>query len=116
HAHGGVSCTRWKPGARSRNPQSLARSRDHLAPQIETQRYLQFAFFDQWSTLRAYCRERGIRIMGDLPIYVAHDSADVWTHPQYFRLDEHGEPIAVAGVPPDYFSATGHLWGNPIYA
>jgi 4-alpha-glucanotransferase len=77
---------------------------------------MQFAFFSQWKALRKYCRERGIRVMGDLPIYVAHDSADVWANPEFFRLNEDGSPKVVAGVPPDYFSATGQLWGNPIYA
>jgi 4-alpha-glucanotransferase len=81
----------------------------------DTQRFWQFEFFRQWGRLRAYARARGIRIMGDLPIYVAGDSADVASHPQLFQLDEAGKPIAVAGVPPDYFSATGQLWGNPLY-
>jgi 4-alpha-glucanotransferase len=114
-AHGGVAWSRWEAGARTRDPRSLARWSDQLRARVEAHRYLQFLFFQQWSALRAYCRERRIRIMGDLPIYVAHDSADVWVHPHYFRLDEDGEPTAVAGVPPDYFSATGQLWGNPIY-
>ena len=65
--------------------------------------------------LKRYCHERNIRLMGDVPIYVAHDSADVWQHPEEFQLDAHGRPTVVAGVPPDYFSATGQLWGNPIY-
>ena len=65
--------------------------------------------------LKKYCRERGIRFMGDIPIYVAHDSADVWAHPELFYLDDEGSPTVVSGVPPDYFSATGQLWGNPIY-
>ena len=78
-------------------------------------RVLQYFFFRQWEAVRRYAVERGIRIMGDLPIYVAHDSADVWSHPELFLLDEHGRPLIVAGVPPDYFSATGQLWGNPIY-
>jgi 4-alpha-glucanotransferase len=72
-------------------------------------------FFEQWQALRAYGRERDIRIIGDIPIYVAHDSADVWANCRYFLLDEHGQPQQIAGVPPDYFSATGQLWGNPIY-
>ena len=72
-------------------------------------------FFVSGSGLKDRCRERRIRIMGDIPIYVAHDSADVWSHPEMFLLDECGKPTVVAGVPPDYFSATGQLWGNPIY-
>ena len=83
--------------------------------QLEYHRFLQFEFFRQWNDLRRYCAERGIRIMGDIPIYVAHDSADVWANPELFQLDSAGRPTAVAGVPPDYFSATGQLWGNPVY-
>ncbi len=79
------------------------------------QKFQQFAFFSQWRELRGHCRERGIRLMGDLPIYVAHDSADVWVNPQYYHLDSEGNSTLVAGVPPDYFSSTGQLWGNPIY-
>ncbi len=81
----------------------------------DAQRYFQFEFFRQWHALKSYANARGIRIMGDLPIYVAGDSADVVSHPELFQLDESGKPLVVAGVPPDYFSATGQLWGNPIY-
>lgn len=81
----------------------------------DTQRYWQFEFFRQWSELKSYANARGIRIMGDLPIYVAADSAEVSCHPELFQVDEQGRPLLVAGVPPDYFSATGQLWGNPIY-
>ncbi len=81
----------------------------------DTQRYWQFEFFRQWCALKSYANARDIRIMGDLPIYVAGDSAEVAYHPELFQLDEHGRPMYVAGVPPDYFSATGQLWGNPIY-
>jgi len=108
--------TSWEPGIRSRDAAAMARMRNELAESIETQQFLQFVFFSQWNSLRRYCRERGIRIMGDLPIYVAHDSADVWANPHYFQLDAGGNPVVVAGVPPDYFSSTGQLWGNPIYA
>ena len=76
---------------------------------------MQYAFFRQWGDLKHYARERGIQIMGDLPIYVAHDSADVWANPELFQLDDKGDPAVMSGVPPDYFSATGQLWGNPIY-
>jgi len=107
--------TRWEPGARSRDPRALATWRQKLAEPVAVQKFLQFVFFEQWRGLREYCRGRRIRIMGDLPIYVAHDSADVWANPQFFHLDAQGDPTAVAGVPPDYFSATGQLWGNPIY-
>jgi 4-alpha-glucanotransferase len=107
--------SRWEPAIRWREPAALASWSEKLADQIAVQRFQQFAFFAQWRELREYCRERGIRLMGDLPIYVAHDSADVWVNPQYFHLDSNGNPTVVAGVPPDYFSATGQLWGNPIY-
>ena len=113
--HQGAAWTRWEPGARDREPQALAKWREQLAQSIAEQKFLQFAFFEQWRELREYARARGVRIMGDLPIYVAHDSADVWTHRQYFHLDAQGNPTVVSGVPPDYFSATGQLWGNPIY-
>ena len=72
-------------------------------------------FYRQWQRLRDYGKERNIRIIGDVPIYVAHDSADVWSNRQFFLLDEAGRPLKIAGVPPDYFSATGQCWGNPIY-
>ena len=107
--------SRWELGLRWREPKDMAVSRAKLADQIAVQKFQQFAFFTQWQELRDYCRERRIRLMGDLPIYVAHDSADVWLNPQYFYLDGNGDPTVVAGVPPDYFSSTGQLWGNPIY-
>jgi 4-alpha-glucanotransferase len=108
--------TAWEPDIRARAPQAIVYWRSHLQAGIETQKFLQWVFFTQWNALRDYARERGVRIMGDLPIYVAHDSADVWANPRHFELDPKGNPIVVAGVPPDYFSATGQLWGNPIYA
>jgi 4-alpha-glucanotransferase len=111
----GISWTRWEPGARDRDPQALDKYRYELARPIAAQKFLQFVFFEQWRALREYAHARGVRIMGDLPIYVAHDSADVWANRQYFQLDAHGNPIVVSGVPPDYFSQTGQLWGNPIY-
>lgn len=83
--------------------------------EVEYHRFVQFEFFRQWDALKKYCADRQIRLMGDLAIYVAHDSADVWTHPDLFQLDDRGNPAVVAGVPPDYFSETGQLWGNPIY-
>ena len=114
-AHQGVAWTQWEPGARDRNSKALAKWCEQLEGRIESQKFLQFAFFEQWRELREYCRARGVRIMGDLPIYVAHDSADVWANPQFFQLDKLGNSTVVAGVPPDYFSQTGQLWGNPIY-
>jgi 4-alpha-glucanotransferase len=113
--HQGVAWTQWEPGARDRDPQVLAKWRQQLAAPIAAKKFLQFMFYQQWRELREYARARGVRIMGDLPIYVSHDSADVWTNRQYFHLDAQGNPTAVSGVPPDYFSETGQLWGNPIY-
>jgi len=83
--------------------------------EIELQKFWQWEFHRQWADLKSYCQARGIRMMGDIPIYVAHDSADVWGNPDLFELNPDGTPSKVAGVPPDYFSATGQLWGNPIY-
>ena len=113
--HEGAVWTRWDSSLRGRNPAALAQWRERLAEPIAIQEFLQFAFFSQWRDLRRYAQTRGVRIMGDLPIYVAHDSVDVWANPEYFQLDDDGNPKVVAGVPPDYFSATGQLWGNPIY-
>ena len=83
--------------------------------EVEYYKYLQFKFDQQWRALKAYANEKGIRIIGDIPIYVALDSADAWANPQMFQLDEDNIPTAVAGVPPDGFSPTGQLWGNPLY-
>ena len=112
---GGVAWPKWDPPFASREPAALQEARAELANEIAEQEFLQFVFFKQWEELKRHCHEKKIRIMGDLPIYVAHDSADVWAHPEYFHLDENGNATKVAGVPPDYFSATGQLWGNPIY-
>ena len=108
--------SRWEPEIRWRHGDALARCRQRLTEPIAVQKFLQFVFFTQWQELRDYARSRGVRLMGDVPIYVAHDSADVWVNPRYFELDAAGNPAVVAGVPPDYFSATGQLWGNPIYS
>ncbi len=107
--------TRWSAELRRRDPEFLRECSRRLAGKIEAVKYWQFEFFRQWSSLKGYCQERNIRMMGDAPIYVAHDSADVWARPELFHLDEQGTPVMVSGVPPDYFSATGQLWGNPIY-
>ncbi len=115
-AHGGEAVwTQWESDVAARRPAVLARWNAELADEIRYRKYEQFEFFRQWHALREHCHARGIRIMGDIPIYVAHDSADVWARPELFQLDEKGNPAVVAGVPPDYFSATGQLWGNPIY-
>jgi 4-alpha-glucanotransferase len=112
---GGVAWPKWDREFVAREPSALRKAETELADEIAVHRVLQFIFFRQWTALRKRCAERKIRVMGDLPIYVAHDSADVWVHPEYFHLDENGNATKVAGVPPDYFSATGQLWGNPIY-
>jgi 4-alpha-glucanotransferase len=114
-AHGGVAWTEWEPRFATREPAAITAAREALLDRIEAEKFFQFLFFKQWSELKAYCRNRGIAIVGDAPIFVAFDSADVWTHPELFKLDHERRPIVVAGVPPDYFSKTGQLWGNPIY-
>ncbi|MCU1304149.1 MAG: 4-alpha-glucanotransferase [Candidatus Sulfotelmatobacter sp.] len=105
----------WDHDIRHRDPSAVKEWQTKLSSETEVHKFAQFEFFRQWEKLRTHCSHRGIKIMGDIPIYVAHDSADVWAHPELFRLDDQGNPEAVAGVPPDYFSATGQLWGNPLY-
>jgi 4-alpha-glucanotransferase len=105
----------WEPVLVRREEFAMGQARDQLHDEIEAHKFFQFLFFRQWFALKNYCNERGIRIIGDVPIFVAHDSADVWTNPEQFKLDEEGIPTVVAGVPPDYFSATGQYWGNPLY-
>jgi len=108
--------TEWPDEAiRLRRAPALERYRAALAEEIRLFTYVQYLFFKQWDALRAYAREKGVGIIGDLPIYVAMDSADVWASPESFQLDERNIPLAVAGVPPDYFSEDGQLWGNPLY-
>jgi len=105
----------WEAELVVRQPQALARSREALADQIEEQEYRQWLFFEQWLALKRYANERGIRIVGDIPIFVSLDSADTWANPHLFHFDEHLRPTVVSGVPPDYFSQTGQLWGHPLY-
>ncbi|HEX8917967.1 MAG TPA: 4-alpha-glucanotransferase [Chloroflexota bacterium] len=114
-AHGGVQWDRWEEGLRKYQPDALERAREQLRTEIEFHRFVQFVFFQQWRSLKARAGELGIKIVGDIPIFVAHDSVDVWAHQDLFQLDQEGFPLVVAGVPPDYFSATGQLWGNPHY-
>ena len=114
-AQGGLPWHEWEPALVRRDSRALARSLEELHDQIEAHKFYQFLFFKQWFALKAYCNERGVDIIGDIPIFVAQDSADVWTNPDQFKLDQNGRPIVVAGVPPDYFSKTGQLWGNPLY-
>ncbi len=115
-AHNGTPWTDWEPDAVARHPAALDRWRRALATSIERVQREQYFFFAQFFALKKAATVRGIRLMGDLPIYVAHDSADVWANRALFDLDERGHPRVQAGVPPDYFSATGQLWGNPLYA
>ena len=114
-AHDGRPWNGWGAAIRTREPQALADARRDLAGEIAFQQFAQYLFDKQWSALRGYCAERGVRILGDIPIFVAHDSADVWANQRLFALNAAGEAEVVAGVPPDYFSATGQRWGNPLY-
>ena len=112
---GGKPWTEWDEDVRRRDGDAVARYRTVLCDEVSFFLYVQFLFFRQWNALRDYIHARGVRIIGDMPVYVSLDSADVWAEPQYFRLDEEGQPKEVAGVPPDYFCADGQLWGNPLY-
>jgi 4-alpha-glucanotransferase len=111
----GAVWTTWEKDAAARQPEAVERLTQALAEEIACHKYMQYQFYRQWAALRQYATERGIRIVGDIPIFVAHDSADVWAHPELYDLDDEGNPTVVAGVPPDYFSETGQLWGNPLY-
>ena len=106
---------RWPEKIRLRDPEEMEMFRAKLSEEIRFYEFLQYFFASEWERLKKYAHDRGIRIIGDIPIYVAFDSADTWSHPELFELDEEGYPTVVAGVPPDAFSATGQLWGNPIY-
>lgn len=105
----------WPTPLRDRAPEALSAVRQELEASIVFVKFIQYLFFTQWFNLKDYCNQRGIRIFGDIPIYVNHDSADVWVNPDLFKLDSDKRPYVVAGVPPDYFSATGQRWGNPVY-
>ncbi len=111
----GQAWYQWPAPLRDRDPAALAEARVRLIEEIEQVCFEQFAFFRQWQALRAHAIERDLLLFGDMPIFVAHDSADVWTHRDYFMLDADGQPTVVAGVPPDYFSKDGQRWGNPLY-
>lgn len=115
-AQKGASWHTWEPEIAKLQPEALDQWRSRLSAEIFYYKYIQFEFFRQWSELKQYANMRGIQVIGDIPIYVAHDSADVWAHPEIFCLNEEtGEAALMAGVPPDYFSSTGQLWGNPVY-
>jgi 4-alpha-glucanotransferase len=111
----GESWCRWPEEASCLTPETYRYYSQILGHEIAVQKYLQWQFSRQWKALRSYANERGIAVIGDIPIFVAHDSADVWSHREFFLLDDKGNPTVVAGVPPDYFSSTGQLWGNPHY-
>jgi 4-alpha-glucanotransferase len=113
--HNLVAWTKWPSDIARRENEAMKRWSERLASSVDSQKFLQYEFSRQWQELRDYGRQRDIRIIGDIPIYVAHDSADVWSNRQFFLLDDDGSPLKIAGVPPDYFSATGQCWGNPIY-
>ncbi|MBS1537912.1 MAG: 4-alpha-glucanotransferase [Bacteroidetes bacterium] len=114
HFHGKAWC-HWGDSLRKREPTALMIATSVHSFQIEREKFLQFQFFKQWSTLKQYCNAQHLFLIGDAPIYCSHDSADVWANPELFNLDSHGQPISVAGVPPDYFSPKGQRWGNPLY-
>ena len=113
--HDGAPWMDWDAPLVHRDPDALAQAREAHADRIRMHEFWQYLFHRQWTSLKAYCHDRDIRLFGDLPIYVARDSADVWAHQDLFKLDDDGEPTVVAGVPPDYFSPEGQRWGNPIY-
>jgi 4-alpha-glucanotransferase len=105
----------WPATLRDRKARALKAAKDELSEPIERERFLQYVCYRQYLRLKGYCNERGIQVAGDVPIYVAYDSADVWSHPDLFKLTRDKRPRFIAGVPPDYFSKTGQLWGNPVY-
>jgi 4-alpha-glucanotransferase len=111
----GSAWTDWDPALRAREPAALRAARERFAERVEYHEFGQYLFFTHLAALRERARRLGIAIVGDIPVFVAHDSADVWAHQGLFKLDKTGLPLVVAGVPPDYFSATGQLWGNPLY-
>ena len=114
-ALGGAAWTGWPEDLKRRHPEALAAARQEHAAGIAHQRFIQWVFHEQMLGLRTHASSRGIRLVGDLPIFVSMDSADAWAHPELFYFDEQGHATVVAGVPPDYFSETGQLWGNPLY-
>ena len=115
NANGGVSWMEWSDDIRFRKPAAMKKAKEECREDIAFYQMLQYLFFEQWKSLKAYANERGIQIIGDVPIYVALDSADVWANPKQFYLDKDLKPISVAGCPPDAFSEDGQLWGNPLF-
>jgi 4-alpha-glucanotransferase len=116
HHYKGKSWDKWPTEVALLTPSMYENMSVDFGPEIGVQKYIQWQFFRQWKALRRYATSRGIDIIGDIPIFVAYDSADVWSRREFFQLDSKGKPVDVAGVPPDYFSKTGQLWGNPLYA
>jgi 4-alpha-glucanotransferase len=114
-ANGGSAWNDWDAGIRARKPDALSQAKHDLADSIDKQVYWQWLFYEQWRAVKAHANNKGIQIIGDIPIFVAFDSADTWANPELFFLDDDGSPTVIAGVPPDYFSATGQRWGNPLY-
>jgi len=114
-AHEGRSWMEWEDELRNPDEKAKEEWKEKLGDSIKYYKFIQFLFFEQWTALKHYANEKGIEIIGDIPIFVAIDSADVWANKELFHLDSKGYPLAVAGVPPDYFSSTGQLWGNPLY-
>ena len=113
--HGGVSWLDWEDSYRDRDASALREFTASHQTDLDFWKFVQYMFYMQWTDLREYAHEHGVRIIGDLPLYIALDSADVWSDPQLFHLDNAGQPVVVAGTPPDYFSDEGQLWGNPVY-
>lgn len=111
----GVTWDKWPSDIRDREKKRLEGLRRDLRDAIDMEKFLQYLFFNQWFSLKGYCRRRNIQIIGDIPIYVSYDSSDVWTAPDVFKLNKKKKPAFVSGVPPDFFSRTGQLWGNPVY-
>ncbi|MCC7094896.1 MAG: 4-alpha-glucanotransferase, partial [Ignavibacteriaceae bacterium] len=113
--HNGAAWNSWEKGLVQRDEKVLAEWKKKLADEIEYHKFVQFIFFRQWNSLRKYANEKGIKIIGDMPIFIAYDSSDLWSNKNLFTVDDEGNLTFVAGVPPDYFSKTGQLWGNPLY-
>jgi 4-alpha-glucanotransferase len=112
---GTADWTRWKKELRTRQPEAILRAQKHFSDEIRYHQFVQWQFSVQWKELRTYCASKGIQLIGDIPLFVAHHSADAWAHPELFKLNAAGNPTVIAGVPPDYFSKTGQLWGLPVY-
>jgi 4-alpha-glucanotransferase len=114
-AHGGKSWNAWDEDIRARRPGALTAWRERLRAEADRQKYWQWLFYEQWLAVKRYANAQGIKIIGDIPIFIAYDSADAWANPELYFFDEAGSPTVVAGVPPDFFSETGQRWGNPLY-